>query len=194
MPSVPERCPVAQRVGGEQEGESEADQDELGQHVEDGYDEGERVERGASQDPDRSDDDDRPYRDHDVPRPAVERVEPEGRGEVVGEKQRRERDHDQVVEEQHPAGHEAREVVGGASDEGRGTAGLRERRGRLGVGERDEQEQPARAEQYKRGEADGVERDDAECEVDRGGHLAVGDRGERTGAELAAKPRKLARH
>ena len=82
----------------------------------------------------------------------------------------------------------------GAADERGGAARLGERRGRLGVRERDEQEEHADAEQHERREPDGVERDDPEREVDRRGDLAVGDREERARVELAAEAGQLAGH
>ena len=110
------------------------------------------------------------------------------------DEERRERDHDQVVEEEHPAGHESGEIVVGLANERRGAARLRQSGGRLGVGEGDDEEEDADAEQHERREADGVQRDDPEREVDRRGDLAVGDREEGARVELAAKPRKLPRH
>ena len=93
--------------------------------------------------------------------------------------QRRERDHDQVVEEDRPAGQEPELVVERAADEGRGAAGLGERGGALRIGERDEHEQRADREQHPRRQAERVQRDDAEREEERRGDLAVGDRGQR---------------
>jgi hypothetical protein len=116
------------------------------------------------------------------------------RAQVVRHEERRERDHDQVVEKENPAGHEAGEVVERAPDERRGAAGLRERRGRLGVGDGDEQEQQAGDEQHERREAERVQRDHAEREVDRGRDLAVGDREQRPRVELAPQAGELARH
>ena len=87
---------------------------------------------------------DRRDRDHDVPRPVAQRVRPERRADVVRQEQRRERDHDQVVEEERPPGHEAEQVVVRAPRERLGTAGLRDRSGSLGVRERDEAEDDPR--------------------------------------------------
>ena len=106
-------------------------------------------------------------RDDDVPRRVAERVGPERRADVVRQEQRGERDHDQVVEEERPAGDEAGEVVVRAPRERLGAAGLGDRRGPLGVRERDEPEDDARD-----GEDDGrqPERrrgDDPERDVDR---------------------------
>ena len=57
--------------------------------------------------------------------------------------ERRERDHDQVVEEEHPAGEEAGEVVERDADERRGAARLADRRRPLRVRERDDEEEQA---------------------------------------------------
>ena len=65
---------------------------------------------------------------------------------------------------------------------------------RLGVRERDEQEEQPGDEQHERREAERVQGDDAEREVDRRGDLAVGDREERARVELAAEPGQLAGH
>jgi hypothetical protein len=52
-----------------------------------------------------------PHPDDDVPRLVADPVPADGGAEVVRREQRGERDHDHVVEEQHPAGEEARLVV-----------------------------------------------------------------------------------
>ena len=125
---------------------------------------------------------------------ARDRVDAECEAEVVREEQRRERDHDQVVEEEHPAGEEAGEVVERDPDERRSAAGLADRRRPLGVRERDdEEEQPDDAEHDGR-EAERVQRDDAEREVDRRRDLAVGDRRERGRVEHTLQLRQLAGH
>ena len=92
--------------------------------------------------------------------------------------ERREGDHDQVVEEEDPPGHEPGEVVERDANEGRRAAGLADRRGSLCVRERDDHEEdPDEAEHHRR-EAERVRGDDPEREVDRGGDLAVRDGGE----------------
>jgi hypothetical protein len=98
--------------------------------------------------------------------------------EVVGKEQRRQRDHDQVVQEERPAGQEADQVVERPPDERGGAAHLRDRRRSLGVRHRHEQEEHADGEEHRGREAEGVEGDDAEREVDRRGDLAVRDREE----------------
>ena len=67
--------------------------------------------------------DDDTRRDH-VARPARDRVDAECETEIVRDEERRERDHDQVVEEEHPAGEESGQVVERDAHEGRGAAGL----------------------------------------------------------------------
>jgi hypothetical protein len=94
-------------------------------------------------------------------------------------------DDDQVVEEEHPAGHEAERIVERTADEGGGAAGLRDRGGAFGVREGHEQEEGADEEEDERCETERVERDDAEGEVERGADLAVGDGCERRGPEGA---------
>ena len=141
--------------------------------------------------------DDRHSRDHpapcdDVPGPV--QLGEEGTGDVVRQEQRRECDHDQVVEEESPAGDEAPEVVEGNPDEGRSAPGLADRRGSLRIRERDDQEEQTGREQDRRREPEGVQRDDPEREVDRGGDLPVRDREEGGRIEDPLEPGQLARH
>ena len=87
-----------------------------------------------------------------------ERVDLERPAEVVRQEERRERDHDQVVEEEHPAGQEAGEVVERVADEGRRAAGLRDRRRALRVRERDDAGRAApTSEQHVRREPERVQ-------------------------------------
>src|SRR5205823_936718 len=109
--------------------------------------------------------------------------------DVVRQEERGQRDHDQVVEEQRPAGEEAEEVVERLAHEGRRAAGLRDRRGALGVRERDEQEERADEEEHDRREPERVQRDDPEGEVDRRRDLSVGDRERR---RSVSRPRPAA--
>jgi len=108
---VSERRAVRQRVWGEEENEAEHDQEQLREQVERGHDDPEPVERRPPHDAHERDQHDHTHPDDDVPGIAVERVDPEGAGEIVRQEQRRERDHDQVVEEERPPGHEAGQVV-----------------------------------------------------------------------------------
>ena len=109
----------------------------------------------------------------------------ERRPEVVRHEERRKGDHDQVVEEERPAGQEAGEVVERPTDEGSGATGLGNRRGALGVGERDDEEEGADEGEHLGREAQRVQGDDPEGDVDRGGDLAVGDREQRGRVENA---------
>jgi hypothetical protein len=90
----------------------------------------------------------------------------------------RERDHDQVVEKEHPAGQEPERVVERPADKRRRAACLRDRGRPLGVGERDEQEQDADHQQHPGREPEREQREDAEREEDRGRDLPVGDGGQ----------------
>ena len=126
---VAERRAVRERVRREDEHEAEHDEHELRQQVERRDEEAERVERRPADEPDRR------RRATITPTPTITshglwRSEStwSAAAEVVRHEERRERDHDQVVEEEHPAGHEAGEVVERAADEGRGAARLRQRR------------------------------------------------------------------
>ena len=130
--------------------------------------------------------------DDDVPRPVDLREE--GAGDVVRHEQRRQRDHDQVVEEQHPAGDEPPEVVERDADERGGAAGLADRRRPLRVRERDDEEEHAGGEQDERRKAQRVERDDAQGEVDRRRDLPVGDREQRRSVEDPLQAGQLSRH
>ena len=189
-----ERRPLCERVRGDEEDEAERDEQQLRQEVERGDEDPDAVERRPPDQPHERHDQDDGHRDHDVPRVPAERRNAQRAGQVVREKERRERDHDQVVEEERPAGEEAREVVQRAPDEGRRAARLRQGGGALGVGERDDQEEDADRQQHERREPERTRGDDAEREVDRRGDLAVGDGEERTGVELAAQAGKLAGH
>jgi hypothetical protein len=112
----------------------------------------------------------------------------------VRQEERRECDHDQVVQKERPAREEPGEIVRSAANEGRGTAGLRQGGGALGIGERDDEEEQSDTEQDERCETERVDGDDAECEVDRGRDLAVGHGEESACVELAAQPGQLAGH
>ena len=186
--------PLRERVRREEQRETEDHEQELRREVEPGDDEARRVELGTAHEPHGGDREDDADGDDDVPRRLAKAVDPERRPEVVRQEQRRERDHDQVVEEERPAGEEAEDVVVRAADEGRRAAGLGQRRRALGVGERDDQEEDPRAEEHDRREAERVRGDDPEREVDRRCDLAVGDREERGGVEDALEAAELAGH
>ena len=122
-----------------------------------------------------------------------EALPPEGRADVVRREQPGQRDDDQVVEEEHPARHEAEWVVERATDERGGAARLRNRSSPLRVREGDEQEERSDEQEDERREPERVQRNDAEGEVERGADLAVGDRGEGRRAEDPLEA-ELARH
>ena len=124
----------------------------------------------------------------------LQRADLQRGAEVVRQEQRRERDHDQVVEEERPAGQEAGEVVERPANKGRGAAGLGDRGRALGVRERDDEEERAREGQDLGREAEGVQGDDPERDVDRRGDLAVGHREERGSVENPLQAGNLPRH
>ncbi len=186
--------PVREGGGGRQQDEAEAEQQQLREHVEPGDDDPDRVEARPPDEPDEADADDGADADDDVPRPPAERADLERPGEIVGEEERRERHHDQVVEEQHPASHEAGDVVERLADEGRRTARLGDRRRSLGVGERDDEEEDADREQDGRRQAERLLRHDRERDVDRRGDLAVRHREQRRRAEHALEGWELPGH
>ena len=97
---------------------------------------------------------DRADRDDDVPRRVAQPVDLERCAEVVRQEQRRERDHDQVVEKQRPARDEADEVVERTSREGLRPTGLRNRGGPFRVRERDEREDDAGEREDERRQAE----------------------------------------
>ena len=127
--------------------------------------------------------DDHEHGDDQIPGRLPQRVDAEGRAEVVRHEDGREGDHDQVVEEERPAGQEPEDVVVGAADERRRASRLRDRRRSLGVGERDDQEEDPCAEEDERRQAERVRRNDPEREVERRGDLAVRDRKQRRRVE-----------
>ena len=181
---------MRERVRREEEREPEHDEQQLRQQVERRHDDPEPVER-------RPADDAGPSATSTItPTPTITshglrssasiRSAP---AEIVRQEERRQRDHDQVVEEERPAGHEARQVVERAADERRGAARLGQRSGAFGVRERDDQEEHAGREQHERREAERVRGEHAEREVDRRGDLAVGDGEEGARVELALAAR-----
>ena len=190
----PDRDALGERVAGDEEGEAEHDEQHLGQQVEHGDEDPVAVEGRAADEPDRGDAEHDADADDDVPGVVLERAPLQRRAEVVRQEERRERDHDQVVEEERPAGEEAGQVVEGAADEGGGAARLRNRGRALRVRERDDQEERADDGEHLGRQAERVQGDDPERDVDRGGDLAVGDREERRRVENALQPRDLPRH
>ena len=188
----PDVDPGRERVGREDEREAEHDEQELRREVERRDHERRRVQLRPPHEADRRD-----RGDHRRPRrrrptgESRERVDAERGAEVVRQEERRERDHDQVVEEEHPAGEEAEQVVERTPDEGRRAARLGDRCRPLRVREGDEQEEDAGAEQDDGSQAERVGRDDSEREVERGRDLAVRDREERGRVEDSLEARSL---
>ena len=152
------------------------------------------VEGGAAHEPDARDERNHTDGDHGIPRRVAQDVHAQRDPEIVRQEQRRDRNHDQVVEEERPAGEKAEQVVESPANECRGAAGLRDRGRPLRVGERDDQEDDPRHQQHERGEPERVAGNDAEREVDRGGDLAVGDGEERRCVEHALEAAQLPRH
>ena len=189
-----DRDSARERVPREEQREAERHEAELRDEVEHGDDDPVAVEGRATEQADHSDADDHADRDDQVPGVPAEGGHLERGREVMRQKERRERDHDQVVEEERPAGEEAGEVVERPANEGRGAARLRDRRGALCVRERNDQEEGAHEREHLGGEPQRVQGDDPEGDVDRGGDLAVRDREERRGVEDALKAGDLARH
>ena len=130
----------------------------------------------------------------DVPGGLLELVHSERDAEVVRHEQRREGDHDQVVEEQRPAGDEADQVVEGTAGERLGATRLGDCGGALGVRERDQQEDRTGSEEDERRQAERSGDDDPEREVDRRADLAVRDCEQLARAEDPLEAADLARH
>ena len=107
------------------------------------------------------------------------------RAQVVGHEERRDRDREDVVEAQRPAGDERHELVERVPREARGTARLGEHRSALGIRLGGEREQPARKHEHDRRQPERVGGDQAERVVDRRAHVAVGGR-EQTAHPYAA--------
>ena len=105
-----------------------------------------------------------------------------------------ERHHDEEVEEEHPAGHEAGQIVERTSNEGRSTSRLRQGGRAFCIGQRYEHEDAARDEQDERRQAERRAGHDAERDVQRGRDLAVRDREERRRVEHPLEAPELARH
>ena len=78
--------------------------------------------------------------------------------QVVGNRDRRQGDHDQVVDQDRPAGDEGDQLVEGVAGEGGGAAALAEHRAALDVAERGEGEEHAGGEEDQRREAEAAGR------------------------------------
>ncbi len=190
----PERRAVRERAAGEQQREAEDDEEDLRDEIEQRNGDAEAVEPRAAREPRERDEADDDAADDHVPRMTRDRVDPERDAEVVREEERGERDDDEVVEEEDPAGDEAGEVVERDPHEGGGAAGLADRGRALGIRQRDDEEEHPDHAEHSGGEPEGVERDDAEGEVDRGGDLAVRHRREGRRVERPLQVGKLAGH
>ena len=189
-----EREAARQRARREEEHHPAADEQQLRHQVEDRDADAERVEPCAAEEPDACDArDDDAGGDH-VTGSAGDRVDAEREAEVVRDEECGQRDHDQVVEEEHPAREEAGEVVEGDADERRSPTGLADRRGALRIRERDDQEEEPDDAEHERREPERVQRDDAEREVERRRDLAVGNRGERRRVENSLELGELPSH
>ena len=132
--------------------------------------------------------------DDGVPRLVAERGRGDRLRDVVRHEERGQRHHDQEVEEERPARHEAGEVVERPPNERRGAAGLRKRRGALGVRQRHHEEEDAGQEQHERREAQRLGGDDPERDVERRRDLAVRHREERGRVEHPLEAAELAGH
>jgi len=96
--------------------------------------------------------------------------------QIVGNRDRRQSDHDQVVDQDRPSGDEGDQLVERIAREGRGAAALAEHRGALQVGERGEHEEQAGDQEDHRRETESAVGDDPEREVDREANRRVDDR------------------
>ena len=183
-----------ERVGREEQGEAEHDDEQLRHEVEHRDADAGRVEARPAEQAHGGDGENRGHPDDDVPRVPLERLDLERPAEVVRQEEHGERDDDEVVEEQHPAGAEAGEVVERLAHERGRAARLRDGGDALGVRQGDDEEEQPRQQQHLGRQPERVAGDDAEREVDRRRDLAVRDREQRGSAEDALQHGQLARH
>ena len=177
----------------EHEHPAEHDQEYVRRQRDPRDDDRDAVHLRAPHEPARREPEDHEHADQCVPGPPREAAPADRGADVVRREQAGERDDDQVVEEQHPAGDEAERVVERAPDERGCAAGLRDRGRSLRVRRGDDEEEGADDQQDDRCQPERVERDDAEREVQRGPDLAVGHRRER-GRPEGALQAQLPRH
>ena len=109
--------------------------------------------------------------------------------QVVRDRERRESDDDQVVDQDRPAGDEGDQLVEGVAGEGRGATPLAEHRPALDVGQRRQPEEEPGGEEDQRRQTEALVGDDAECEVDRESNRRVGRREQPRDAEAALEDR-----
>ncbi len=185
---------VAERLRREHEREPDQHENGLDGEVEHRDDHPAHVQLRPTDDPHGRDRTDDRAPDGHVPGSLAQRRRAEGRAEIVRHEERRERHHDEEVEEQHPAGGEPEHVRERAPHEGCGSTGFGNRRGSLGVGQRDEDEDRARQEEDERRESERRRRDDPERDVERRRDLPVRDGEERRSVEDAFEPSQLAGH
>jgi hypothetical protein len=190
----PEREAAPECARREEEGEAEDHEQQLRDEVDERHDESERVQLRLAQQPDQPDRSDHDAADDHVSRMLGDRVHPDREPEGVREEERRERDHDQVVEEERPAGDESREVVEGDPHERRGASGLADRRRPFCVRQCHDEEKQARDGENRGRQPERVQRDDPEREIERRRDLAVGDRSEGRRVERPLQLRQLAGH
>ncbi len=190
----PEVDALGQRVGREEEHEAEHDEQQMRGEGQPGDQDRAAVETRPPNEARYRDPEDHEDADDGVPGLVGQPLPADRVPEVVRDEERGQRHHDQVVEDQRPAGEETGLVVEGAADERRGAAGLWDRAGAFRVRQRDEEEEQADGEEHPGGEAEREQGDNSEREVERGGDLPVGDRRERRNVEDALEAWKLPSH
>ena len=124
-------------------------------------------------------------------RPPVREAVPD-RAQVVRHRDRRQRDDDDVVDQDRPAGDEADQLVERVARERRRSAPLEEHRAALEVAERGEHEQQARGQEDQRRQPEPALGDHADREVEREADRRVGDGEQPRHAEDAPRQRALA--
>ena len=141
-----------QQVRVEHQHAADAHEQDLGAQVEDRKDEVElrRLAQAADVERGQHDDDDQPA--EDVVGVVVERVQAGEGAEVVRHEERRDRDREDVVEAQSPAGKERHDVVERVAGERRGAARFGEHRRALRVRFGRQREQPAGEQEDERGQ------------------------------------------
>ena len=142
---------------------------------------------GDVEDVERAGGDDHQAGDADLPARLGEVVG--DRLQVVGNRDRRQRGDDQVVDQDRPAGDEGDQLVEGVAGEAGGAAPLADHRATLDVAERGQHEEQPGGEEDQRGQAEAAVGDDAEREVDREADGGVDGDEEAGDAEAAVEQR-----